>query len=77
MSQYTAYANYVIYFSDPTEYAAALALCGGNGFGHCPYTAASTFGMAVTKCEDCKTPYYFDLEVMKWKAIVMTEKRKV
>lgn len=45
MSQYTAYANYVIYFSDPTEYAAALALCGGNGFGHCPYTAASTFGI--------------------------------
>lgn len=43
---YTAYANYVIYFSDAAEYAAAIALCGGNGYGHCPKTAATQFGIA-------------------------------
>jgi hypothetical protein len=42
---YTAYANYVIWFSDQIEYNAAIALAGGNGFGHCPLTAASTFGI--------------------------------
>jgi hypothetical protein len=43
---YTAYANYVIYFSNPAEYAAAVALCGGNGYGHCPMSAATQFGIA-------------------------------
>jgi hypothetical protein len=42
---YTGYANYVIYFSDPTEYAAAVAAGGGNGYGHCPKTASTTFGL--------------------------------
>ena len=45
MAQYTAYANYVIYFSDPAEYAAAVAFCGGVGYGHCPRAAATQFGL--------------------------------
>lgn len=42
---YTHYANYVIWFSDPVEYAAAQASCGGNGYLHCPHTAALEFGI--------------------------------
>ena len=42
---YTAYAYYVIWFSNLTEYNAAIALYGGNGFGACPVTAAATFGI--------------------------------
>lgn len=45
MAQYTAYANYVIFFSDPAEYAAAVAFCGGNGYGHCPLAASVQFGL--------------------------------
>lgn len=42
---YIAYANYVIWFSDPVEYAAAIVTCGGTGFAFCPKTAATTFGI--------------------------------
>lgn len=42
---YTSYVNYVIWFSDQAEYNAAVALAGGNGWGHCPFNAASTFGI--------------------------------
>ena len=45
MASYTAHANYVIWFSDLAEYNAAVALAGGIGFGHCPFTAATTFGI--------------------------------
>ena len=45
MAQYTAYANYVIYFRDETEYNDAIALAGGFFFQHCPQTAAATFGV--------------------------------
>ena len=41
----TVYVGYTIFFTDPVEYAAAVTLCGGNGYGHCPFTAASTFGI--------------------------------
>lgn len=42
---YTSYANYVIWFTDQAEYNAAVALAGGNGWGHCPFNAATTFGI--------------------------------
>ena len=42
---YTSYAMYVIWFADQAEYNAAVAFCGGNGFGHCPFTAAQQFGI--------------------------------
>jgi hypothetical protein len=42
---YTAYANYIIYFTNAAEYAAAVAYCGGTGYGHCPRTAALRFGI--------------------------------
>lgn len=42
---YTSYANYVIWFTDLAEYNAAVALAGGNGWGHCPENAANTFGI--------------------------------
>jgi len=45
MAQYTAYAMYTICFIHQTEYAAAVALAGGNGYQHCPVTAANTFGI--------------------------------
>lgn len=45
MAQYTAYVNYIIFFSDPAEYAAAVAYCGGTGYGHCPATAKTQFGL--------------------------------
>jgi hypothetical protein len=45
MAQYTAYMNYVIYFTDLVEYNAAKALCGDIGYGHCPRTAATEFGI--------------------------------
>lgn len=40
---YTAYVNYVIWFSDQIEYNAAIAATGGNGYGHCPFLASATF----------------------------------
>ena len=43
--QYTAYANYEIYFANQNEYDLAVAASGGNGFGHCPKTAATKFGI--------------------------------
>lgn len=42
---YTTLVNYVIWFADVAEYNAAVALAGGNGYGHCPFTAATTFGI--------------------------------
>lgn len=42
---YTAYVNYIIYFTSAAEYAAAVAYCGGTGYGHCPRTAALRFGI--------------------------------
>ena len=45
MAQYTAYMNYVIYFTDLAEYNAAKALSGNIGYGHCPRTAATEFGI--------------------------------
>lgn len=41
---YTAYANYIIWFADPAEHAAAVA-ANGQGYGHCPFAASSTFGL--------------------------------
>jgi hypothetical protein len=46
MAQYTAYANYVIYFRDQTEYTNAVALVGGNQYQHSPAAAAALFGLA-------------------------------
>src|SRR5438876_3871280 len=43
--QYKAYANYQIYFANQDEYNLAIAASGGNGFGHCPATAATKFGI--------------------------------
>lgn len=43
--QYTAYANYTIYFSDETEYQAAKAIVGGDFYNIAPETAAGIFGM--------------------------------
>src|SRR5262245_44201377 len=45
MSQYVAYANYVIYFSDPNDYAFAVLAAGGNQWLHSPQNAAATFGL--------------------------------
>lgn len=45
MAQYTAYANYVIYFRDETEYLAAIDIAGGNGYEKCPFQAAADFGI--------------------------------
>jgi len=45
MSQYIAYAPYVIWFSDPAEYAAAVASSGGNGYLHGPFAASVAFGI--------------------------------
>lgn len=42
---YTSYAMYVIWFADEAEYNAAVATCGGNGYGHSPYSAALLFGI--------------------------------
>jgi hypothetical protein len=42
---YTAYANYIIYFSNAADYAAAVAYCGGTGYKHCPKAAALRFGI--------------------------------
>lgn len=42
---YNGYLNYTIWFSDLAEYNAAVALSGGVGYGHCPFNAASTFGI--------------------------------
>ena len=43
--QYTAYANYSIYFANQDEYDLAVASNGGNGFGHSPSAAATNFGI--------------------------------
>lgn len=45
MAQYTAYANYVIYFRDDSEYNFALLVAGGNNYLHCPNAAANAFGL--------------------------------
>lgn len=45
MAQYTAYANYVIYFSNPADYDLAVLTAGGNNWLHSPQNAATTFGL--------------------------------
>lgn len=45
MAQYTAYASYVIYFRDATEYDNAVTLASGNLYDHCPFSAAGAFGL--------------------------------
>lgn len=45
MAQYTAYANYVVYFSDEAEYQFALGVAGGYSLEVAPFTAASLFGL--------------------------------
>lgn len=46
MAQYTAYANYVIYFSVQADYDAAVAIAGGQGIQMSPVSAAALFGLA-------------------------------
>lgn len=45
MGEYTAFANYILYFRDQAEYEAALVLAGGNYIQTNPANAATIFGM--------------------------------
>ena len=44
MAQYTAYANYVIYFADQAEYDFAVSIAGSPSMEIAPFSAAALFG---------------------------------